>query len=158
MNTLANYSVSGTLPTLLDNARLVFNQTSSIPLSTLPNFTNVRIGQFLNPLSSNWDTYESVSVLNDTHILFMNNKIKTAPVLESLVLSSSSISSIRYNKDMRIGTEETVDILFSSILTHVDKVNLKVPTFFKNVKSCTINGQTAVSCKSSPISSILTLI
>ncbi len=88
----------------------------------------------------------------------MNNKIKTTPVLESLILASNSINAIKYSKDMRIGTEETVDILFSSVLNNVDKANIKVPTFFKNVKSCTINGQTSVSCKSSALSSTVTLI
>ncbi len=157
VNTLANYSVTGVLLSGLDNARLVFNQTTSISLNSLPTFSNIRIGEFLNPLSSNWDIYESINILNDTHILFMNNKIKTTPTLTSLVLSSSTISSVQYNTDMRINTEETIFIAFSSVLSNVDKVNVKVPTFFKNVKSCTINQQPA-TCKVSQISSSLTLI
>lgn len=45
-------------------------------------------------MSSNWDTYESVSILNNTHVLYSNNKIKTTPALTSLVLPSNTVSSI----------------------------------------------------------------
>jgi len=58
----------------------------------------------MNPKSSNWDTYESVSILNDTHIIYQNNKVKTSPTLTSLSLPVDTIYSIQYNKNMRINT------------------------------------------------------
>lgn len=84
-------------------------------------------------MSSNWDTYESVSILNNTHVLYSNNKIKTTPALTSLVLPSNIVSSIQYSSDMRVNTEETVNIAFGSVLNNVSKINVKIPTFFKSI-------------------------
>ena len=74
------------------------------------NFQNMKIGQFMNPLSSNWDTYESVSILNSTHVLYKNDRLKTNPALQSLTLPANTVKSILYNRDMRINTEETIRI------------------------------------------------
>jgi len=82
-------------------------------------------------MSSNWNTYESVIILNNTHVLYSNSKIKTVPALTSLVLPSNVINSIQYSSDMRVNTEESLNITFGSVLSNVSKINVKIPTFFK---------------------------
>lgn len=68
-------------------------------------FKDLKMGEFLNPKSSNWDTYESISIMNDTHVLYRNNRVKTTPQLQSLELLSNAVSYIGYKSEMRINTE-----------------------------------------------------
>lgn len=64
VNTLATYYISANLPTTLLNAKIIFNQTTSIIIPNNNNnnnssslslyLKNITIGQFTNPMSSNW--------------------------------------------------------------------------------------------------------
>ena len=104
VNAIATYTITGVLPQGLLNGRLVFNGTTTIPIASVVQFNNMKLGEFKNPVSSNWETYESVSILNDTHILFLNNTIRATPNLQSLTLPQFLVNSISYNKNMRINT------------------------------------------------------
>lgn len=153
MNTLATYTITGSLPQGVDYGRLIFNTTTNISAASSTDFKNLRIGDFINPLSSNWDTYDSLSILNQTHIIFMNNRIKTTPDLTSLTLPANTITSVQYNKNMRINTEEALTINFGNSVSNTAKINLKIPTIFKSIKSVKVNSQPITSYKLTALNS-----
>ncbi len=153
VNTLATYTITGSLPLGVDYGRLIFNSSTNISAASSTDFRNLRIGDFVNPSSSNWNTFESVSILNETHIIYMNSRIKTLPDLTSLTLPANTISSIQYNREMRINTEETLTINFATTVANTAKVNIKMPTIFKSIKSVRVNSQPVSSYKVSALTS-----
>jgi hypothetical protein len=155
---VATYTITGSLPQGVDYGRLIFNTTTNLSAASSTDFKNLRIGDLMNPASSNWDTYESISILNETHIIFMNNRIKTTPGLTSLTLPANTISSIEYNKEMRINTEETLTINFGNSVPNTAKVNIKMPTIFKSIKTVKVNSQSINTFKLSTISSFQSYI
>lgn len=88
----------------------------------------------------------------------MNNRIKTTPELTSLTLPANTITSIEYNKEMRINTEETLTINFGSSVPNTAKVNLKIPTIFKSIKSVKVNSQSMTTFKLTTLSASQSLI
>lgn len=60
VNTLATYYISANLPTTLLNAKIIFNETTSIIIPNNNNnssslyLKNITLNQFTNPMSSNW--------------------------------------------------------------------------------------------------------
>lgn len=81
--------------------------------------------------------------MNSTHVLFVNDRMKTTPGLTSLTLGSGAVRSIVYNKEMRVNTEEVMTVVFAanSTVQNVEKVNLRLPTFFKSLKGVKVNSQ-----------------
>jgi hypothetical protein len=121
---------------------------------TSTEFNNAKIGDFMTPSSINWDVYEYITIMNYTHILYSNNRLKATPKLESLTLPSNTIATILYNKVMRINTYESLLVKFSSSLTGVSKVNFKLPSFFRLISQVKINTQTSISLETVRISSL----
>lgn len=141
--------MSGTLPYGgLVNGKIIFNNSSPILLNGNGNnsqqtlFDKLYLGQFSNPLSSNWIVYESLIICNDTHVLYSNLKSVTVPKLISMELPQGSIKYIKYNEEMRINTEETVEIGFNNFsnIAGLDRLIIKIPTFFIFMKNVKING------------------
>lgn len=92
--------------------------------------------------------------MNNTHILYSNNRLKATPKLESLSFPSNTIATILYNKVMRINTYESLLVQFSSALTGVSKINFKLPPFFRLISQVKANTQTSVSLETVKIISL----
>lgn len=60
----ANYILVGTLPDNLQNMKMSFNGSSPISIVGSINNTNILLGSFVNPSSTNWNISNSVKIFN----------------------------------------------------------------------------------------------
>lgn len=50
-------------------------------------FRDFNLGQFMNPISKNWVVYNSIVVMNDTHVVYRDRRVMASPELQSLPLA-----------------------------------------------------------------------